>query len=155
MCFASLSLQYKMETGCIWSLFAPQVKLSGVDLSGIIDGVPSVVLNLIWSIILHFQAGPKHQWVIFACYPCCLLVSKTGETGGARSERSPVFKQLFLKAITPGGARQWWQQQLLLSSCANNRQKGWCGVKTSWQNNQDSAAAGPNVHVKVSLKEIC
>ncbi|XP_061667374.1 uncharacterized protein LOC133496170 isoform X2 [Syngnathoides biaculeatus] len=32
-----------------------QVKLFGIDAAGIVDGIPSVVLNLIWSIILHFQ----------------------------------------------------------------------------------------------------
>ncbi|XP_024912812.1 uncharacterized protein clmnb [Cynoglossus semilaevis] len=32
------------------------VKLLGIDASGVADGVPSVVLNLIWNIILHFQA---------------------------------------------------------------------------------------------------
>nr|XP_043905859.1 F-actin-monooxygenase MICAL3 [Solea senegalensis]XP_043905860.1 F-actin-monooxygenase MICAL3 [Solea senegalensis] len=31
------------------------VKLLGIDASSIADGVPSVVLNLIWNIILHFQ----------------------------------------------------------------------------------------------------
>ncbi|XP_029353031.1 dystrophin isoform X2 [Echeneis naucrates] len=31
------------------------VKLLGIDASGIADGVPSVVLSLIWNIILHFQ----------------------------------------------------------------------------------------------------
>ncbi|KAM9339197.1 calmin-like [Symphorus nematophorus] len=31
------------------------VKLLGIDASGIADGVPSVVLNLVWNIILHFQ----------------------------------------------------------------------------------------------------
>uniref|UniRef100_A0A671VFP9 Calmin n=1 Tax=Sparus aurata TaxID=8175 RepID=A0A671VFP9_SPAAU len=31
------------------------VKLLGIDASGIADGVPSVVLNLIWNIILYFQ----------------------------------------------------------------------------------------------------
>ncbi|XP_069014743.1 uncharacterized protein clmnb [Embiotoca jacksoni] len=31
------------------------VKLLGIDASGIADGTPSVVLNLVWSIILHFQ----------------------------------------------------------------------------------------------------
>ncbi|KAM4522750.1 uncharacterized protein clmnb [Odontesthes bonariensis] len=31
------------------------VKLLGIDASGIADGIPSVVLNLIWNIILHFQ----------------------------------------------------------------------------------------------------
>ncbi|KAM8726242.1 uncharacterized protein clmnb isoform 2-T2 [Acanthopagrus schlegelii] len=31
------------------------VKLVGIDASGIADGVPSVVLNLIWNIILYFQ----------------------------------------------------------------------------------------------------
>lgn len=35
----------------------PQVKLLGIDASGIADGVPSVVLNLVWNIILYFQAG--------------------------------------------------------------------------------------------------
>lgn len=32
-----------------------QVKLLGIDASGIADGVPSVVLNLVWNIILYFQ----------------------------------------------------------------------------------------------------
>ncbi|XP_022593703.1 calmin-like isoform X2 [Seriola dumerili] len=31
------------------------VKLLGIDASGIADGIPSVVLNLVWNIILHFQ----------------------------------------------------------------------------------------------------
>ncbi|CAK6963179.1 uncharacterized protein clmnb [Scomber scombrus] len=31
------------------------VKLLGIDASGIADGVPSVVLNLIWNVILYFQ----------------------------------------------------------------------------------------------------
>ncbi|XP_032442163.1 dystrophin isoform X1 [Xiphophorus hellerii] len=31
------------------------VKLLGIDASGIADGLPSVVLNLVWNIILHFQ----------------------------------------------------------------------------------------------------
>ncbi|XP_040919837.1 uncharacterized protein clmnb isoform X2 [Toxotes jaculatrix] len=31
------------------------VKLVGIDASGIADGIPSVVLNLVWNIILHFQ----------------------------------------------------------------------------------------------------
>ncbi|XP_041814602.1 uncharacterized protein clmnb isoform X2 [Chelmon rostratus] len=31
------------------------VKLLGIDASGIADGVPSVVLNLVWNIILYFQ----------------------------------------------------------------------------------------------------
>ncbi|XP_029132768.2 uncharacterized protein clmnb [Labrus bergylta] len=31
------------------------VKLLGIDASGIADGVPAVVLNLVWNIILHFQ----------------------------------------------------------------------------------------------------
>ncbi|KAM9356103.1 uncharacterized protein clmnb [Pholidichthys leucotaenia] len=31
------------------------VKLLGIDASGIADGTPSVVLNLVWNIILHFQ----------------------------------------------------------------------------------------------------
>ncbi|XP_034555587.1 calmin-like isoform X2 [Notolabrus celidotus] len=31
------------------------VKLLGIDASSVADGVPSVVLNLIWNIILHFQ----------------------------------------------------------------------------------------------------
>ncbi|XP_030577751.1 calmin isoform X2 [Archocentrus centrarchus] len=31
------------------------VKLLGIDASGIADGNPSVVLNLVWNIILHFQ----------------------------------------------------------------------------------------------------
>ncbi|XP_047193921.1 uncharacterized protein clmnb [Hippoglossus stenolepis] len=31
------------------------VKLLGVDASGVADGIPSVVLNLVWIIILHFQ----------------------------------------------------------------------------------------------------
>ncbi|KAG7244274.1 hypothetical protein INR49_004412 [Caranx melampygus] len=31
------------------------VKLLGIDASGIADGVPSVILNLVWNIILHFQ----------------------------------------------------------------------------------------------------
>ncbi|XP_077408919.1 uncharacterized protein clmnb [Vanacampus margaritifer] len=31
------------------------VKLHDIDASGIVDGIPSVVLNLIWNIILHFQ----------------------------------------------------------------------------------------------------
>ncbi|XP_020774372.1 dystrophin-like [Boleophthalmus pectinirostris] len=31
------------------------VKLLGIDASAVADGVPSVVLNLIWNIILHFQ----------------------------------------------------------------------------------------------------
>ncbi|XP_062267795.1 uncharacterized protein clmnb [Platichthys flesus] len=31
------------------------VKLLGIDTSGVADGVPSVVLNLVWIIILHFQ----------------------------------------------------------------------------------------------------
>ncbi|XP_044232204.1 uncharacterized protein clmnb [Thunnus albacares] len=31
------------------------VKLLGIDASGIADGIPSVVFNLIWNIILHFQ----------------------------------------------------------------------------------------------------
>ncbi|XP_070705476.1 uncharacterized protein clmnb [Pempheris klunzingeri] len=31
------------------------VSLLGIDASGIADGVPSVVLNLVWNIILHFQ----------------------------------------------------------------------------------------------------
>lgn len=31
------------------------MKLLGIDASGVADGVPSVVLNLIWNIILHFQ----------------------------------------------------------------------------------------------------
>ncbi|CAG5928310.1 unnamed protein product [Menidia menidia] len=35
------------------------VKLLGVDASGIADGIPSVILNLIWSIILHFQVKEK------------------------------------------------------------------------------------------------
>lgn len=34
-----------------------QVKLLGIDASGIADGSPSAVLNLVWNIILHFQAG--------------------------------------------------------------------------------------------------
>ncbi|KAF0023194.1 hypothetical protein F2P81_023824 [Scophthalmus maximus] len=32
-----------------------RVKLLGIDASGIADGVPSVVLNLVWIIVLHFQ----------------------------------------------------------------------------------------------------
>ncbi|XP_028296142.1 calmin [Gouania willdenowi] len=31
------------------------VKLLGIDASGIADGVPAVVLHLIWNVILHFQ----------------------------------------------------------------------------------------------------
>ncbi|KAM6915009.1 calmin [Xenentodon cancila] len=31
------------------------VKLLGIDATGIADGVPSVVLSLIWNVILHFQ----------------------------------------------------------------------------------------------------
>ncbi|XP_029902725.1 calmin [Myripristis murdjan] len=31
------------------------VKLLGIDASGIADGIPSVVLNLVWNIILYFQ----------------------------------------------------------------------------------------------------
>uniref|UniRef100_A0A4W6C660 Calmin n=1 Tax=Lates calcarifer TaxID=8187 RepID=A0A4W6C660_LATCA len=31
------------------------VKLLGIDASSIADGIPSVVLNLVWNIILHFQ----------------------------------------------------------------------------------------------------
>uniref|UniRef100_UPI0037E8B15C calmin n=1 Tax=Semicossyphus pulcher TaxID=241346 RepID=UPI0037E8B15C len=31
------------------------VRLLGIDAPGIADGVPSVVLNLVWNIILHFQ----------------------------------------------------------------------------------------------------
>ncbi|XP_059212510.1 dystrophin [Centropristis striata] len=31
------------------------VKLLGIDASGIADGIPSVVLNLVWSMILYFQ----------------------------------------------------------------------------------------------------
>ncbi|XP_054900442.1 calmin [Poeciliopsis prolifica] len=31
------------------------VKLLGIDASSVADGVPSVVLNLVWNIILHFQ----------------------------------------------------------------------------------------------------
>ncbi|XP_042339116.1 calmin-like, partial [Plectropomus leopardus] len=31
------------------------VKLLGIDASGIADGIPSVVLSLIWSVILFFQ----------------------------------------------------------------------------------------------------
>ncbi|CAJ1077274.1 calmin-like isoform X1 [Xyrichtys novacula] len=42
------------------------VKLLGIDASGIADGVPSVVLSLIWNIILHFQVkevtgGPQRH----------------------------------------------------------------------------------------------
>ncbi|XP_043962645.1 uncharacterized protein clmnb isoform X1 [Gambusia affinis] len=38
-----------------YSVVVPQVKLLGIDASGIADGLPSVVLNLVWNIILHFQ----------------------------------------------------------------------------------------------------
>lgn len=34
----------------------PQVRLLGIDASSIADGIPSVVLNLVWNIILYFQA---------------------------------------------------------------------------------------------------
>ncbi|KAM7368209.1 hypothetical protein PAMP_014453 [Pampus punctatissimus] len=37
------------------------VKLLGIDASGIADGIPSVVLNLIWNIILYFQVGLSHH----------------------------------------------------------------------------------------------
>lgn len=41
------------------------VKLLGIDASAVADGVPSVVLNLVWNIILHFQvkdaAGGLHR----------------------------------------------------------------------------------------------
>lgn len=33
------------------------MKLLGIDASGIADGLPAVVLNLIWNMILFFQAG--------------------------------------------------------------------------------------------------
>lgn len=38
-------------------LCVSQVKLLGIDASGIADGIPSVVLNLIWNVILYFQVG--------------------------------------------------------------------------------------------------
>ncbi|XP_041831096.1 dystrophin, isoforms A/C/F/G/H isoform X2 [Melanotaenia boesemani] len=33
------------------------VKLLGIDASGIADGIPSVILNLVWNIIMHFQVN--------------------------------------------------------------------------------------------------
>ncbi len=44
---------------CRWRLLSvvSQVKLLGIDASGIADGIPSVVLNLVWNIILFFQVG--------------------------------------------------------------------------------------------------
>lgn len=65
-----------------------QVKLLGIDASGIADGVPSVVLNLIWNIILYFQAGflfphhPSHSRVrvLFQFMPSWLSSSLTLQT---------------------------------------------------------------------------
>lgn len=149
---ACLGLRYKRQTACSWFLFDPQVKLSGVDLSGVTEGVPSTVLNLIWSIILHFQASPRRRWGAFNVKPShCLPTSNTGETGGAKSERAIVSEPLVVKDITPAGGQQWrLQQQLRRRSCVKKSQKGRCGVKASWPNNQDSVAAGANADVKVS-----
>lgn len=69
-----------------------QVKLLGVDAAAIADGVPSVVLNLVWSIILHFQAGffpssitPVSQCVILLHAQLFIFVN----TGKAGDERPP------------------------------------------------------------------
>lgn len=91
------------------SLFAPQVKLPGIEVSGIADGVPSVVLNLIWSIILHFQAGSplpfhhhrhyrslKYVNVIFNTSLSCPSLSDAGKAGDEGPEEAFVFEPLFL-----------------------------------------------------------
>lgn len=57
------------ELGFEWRPFpiVTQVKLLGIDASGIADGVPSVVLNLVWIIVLHFQV------VLFVYHPIITL----------------------------------------------------------------------------------
>lgn len=32
-----------------------------IDASGVVDGDPSAVLNLVWSLVLHFQASLSHH----------------------------------------------------------------------------------------------
>lgn len=71
----------------IWCPFpVSQVKLLGIDASGIADGVPSVILNLVWNIILHFQVGASimmhHSTVLMynLTSPWCLSLPLTLHT---------------------------------------------------------------------------
>ncbi|XP_077443481.1 uncharacterized protein clmnb [Stigmatopora argus] len=78
------------------------VKLLGIDAAGIVDGVPSVVLNLIWSVILHFQVkkvltglqgdlSPNRSSVSVSSYPSSANLSLC--SNGEKSDCSNTLPQ--------------------------------------------------------------
>ncbi|AWP19733.1 putative calmin-like [Scophthalmus maximus] len=70
------------------------VKLLGIDASGIADGVPSVVLNLVWIIVLHFQPND------IGSYSHNTLPSK-----GRKAAREPKYHGKAIKTLL-----QWVQR---------------------------------------------
>uniref|UniRef100_A0A8C2WXE1 Zgc:100997 n=1 Tax=Cyclopterus lumpus TaxID=8103 RepID=A0A8C2WXE1_CYCLU len=72
--------------------------LPGIDASGIADGIPSAVLNLVWNMILYFQASLPPSSIY------------------------PNVSMYYFPSLP-------------------------------WESNQDSAAMGPTMHIKVSLKK--
>lgn len=110
-----------------------------IDASGVVDGDPSAVLNLVWSLVLHFQASLSHHTspqVVSVCQ-ADLFRSDTGEAGGRRP--SGAFLQ---------------PPSVLRRRPAKQRPTGYQGIKPSRGNPPRSAAAGPKMHVQVSLEQI-
>ncbi|XP_055088296.1 interaptin [Periophthalmus magnuspinnatus] len=91
------------------------VKLQGIDASAVADGVPSVVLNLIWNIILHFQVkemtgGLRRRlssslFSLSAGSDLSELTDESIPNSGRNTAKSPKYNRKTIKSLL-----QWVQR---------------------------------------------